>query len=140
MAEFVEDMAFHIDDQSLGTLAATSGWAVFRDGLPVDPDTAISVQGSGGSTSEGQFGDTALKYEHPTAQILVRATRQDVSTARNKAFALYKLLGAIVAATVNGTFYHRVTCLQPPFLVQFDKDEVRPIFVFNIRGDKEVAA
>ena len=70
----------------------------------------------------------------------MRATRQDVSTARNKAFALYKLLGAIVAATVNGTFYHRVTCLQPPFLVQFDKDEVRPIFVFNIRGDKEVAA
>ena len=53
MAEFVEDMAFHIDDQSLGTLAATSGWAVFRDGLPVDPIRRSRSRGAAGLQARG---------------------------------------------------------------------------------------
>ena len=140
MAEFVADMAVHLENASLGTRAATSGWAIFHDGLDDTPDTSISIQGYGaGAPSQGQFGDDALKYESPRAQVLVRAGKEDQATARTKAYAIYKSLGAIVAETVNGTFYHRVRCLQPPFLLK-PGGTARPIFAMNIEGEKEVAA
>lgn len=139
MAELVQDLAQYIELKGHGTRAATSGWSIFQDGLTDAPDTQIAVIGTGGAASEGQFGTDTLKYEHPRAAIHVRGAREDVAGARTKAFAIYKDVGKIMAETVNGTFYHVALALQPPFLLKAD-DRARPVFVFNVEAEKEVAA
>lgn len=135
MAEFVEDLAVYIEAQGHGTRATD----LFQDVLPDAPDACVSVRSTGGGPSDGQFGSDALKYERPRAAIWVRAGREDIAAARTKAFAIYKSVGKIQAETVNGTFHHMVTVLQPPFLLKTD-EQARPIFVFNVEDQKDVAA
>lgn len=135
MAEFVQDLAAFIETQAHGTRATD----LFQDVLPDAPDSCIAVRSTPGGPSEGQFGSDALKYENPRAAVWVRGPREDIAAARTKAHAIYKNVGKIQAEIVNGTFYHMVHVLQPPFLLKHDASG-RPIFVFNVEGEKEVAA
>lgn len=135
MAEFVQDLAVFIETQGHGTRAMD----LFQDVLPDAPDACVAVRSTPGAPSEGQFGSDALKFESPRAAIWVRAGREDVAAARTKAHAIYKDVGKIQAETVNGTFHHMVRVLQPPFLLKHD-EQGRPIFAFNVEGEKEVAA
>jgi hypothetical protein len=139
MAEHVQDLAAFLESAGHGTRAATSGWAIFHEGLQDGVETQIAVISTPGGPSEGQFGSDALRYEFPRAAIWVRAAREDVAGARTKAYAVYKALGTIQGETVNGTFYHFCRPLQPPFHLK-DDGQGRPIFAFTVESEKEVAA
>lgn len=138
MAECSQDIAQFIEDQGHGTQAVTSGWAILLEGLEDSPDTLIVVRSTPGVAAEGQFGDDALRYEHPRLAIWVRAAREDQGAARTKAFAIAKDLGTIQAETVNGTFYNMMLVLQMPWLLKQDA-RGRPIWVFNVEAYKDVA-
>lgn len=40
---------------------------------------------------------------------------------------------------MNGTFYHNLLMLQPPYKLKVD-EQGRPIYVFNVEAEKRVAA
>ena len=136
MAELVEDMIAHLDTQGHGT----AGTDLFRDDLPGDStDASIAVITVPGVPSDGQFGSDALKYEHPRAIVQARAGREAADTARSNAYAAYRELGTVQGETVNGTFYHHVTCLHPPFKLKND-EQGRPIYSFGIEAEKEMGS
>ena len=135
MAELIQDLVAFLAANGHGT-AATD---LFQDIMPPDPDVCVAVLSTPGGPSEGQFGTDTLKYERPRASIWTRAGAEDIAAARTKAFAIYKDVGKIQAETVNGTFYNMLIVLQSPFHLKDDHLK-RPIYVFNVEAEKEVAA
>ena len=134
MPELIQDLVVFLAANGHGT-AATD---LFQDVMPDGPDACVAVLSTPGGPSDGQFGTDTLKHERPRASIWARAAREDIAAARTKAFAMYKDVGKIQAESVNGTFYNMLIVLQPPFHLK-DDDQVRPIYVFNVEAEKEVA-
>lgn len=135
MATMVEDVVAYLAGQGHGV----EGQSLFRDGMPEanSDELAIAVISTPGAPSTGQFGSSALKYEFPRAAVWVRGPKDDAAAARTKAYAVYQVLGAVQTQVVNGTLYHFLRMLQPPFKLKED-GKGRPIFAFNIEADKEI--
>jgi hypothetical protein len=92
---------------------------------------------AGARASEPNFGADDLAFEWPRLQVITRGPADDLEAALTMAHACYEALGRVQAATINGTFYHRVTCLQPPYVLRYDANR-RPLVVFNVEGEKRV--
>lgn len=131
----VEDALVFLQAQALGTIGTT----LFRDHLPDDPDACTAVFSTSGGPSEIAFGSENVKWERPRCAVWRREARYAKDLARTNAWTAYKALGKIQAEIVNGTFYHFTHLLQAPFFLKDDNNE-RPIFVFNVEFEKEVAA
>ena len=62
-----QDIAEHLDDNGIGTLAGQSGWGIFVGKEPVSPDTCITVYDTGGT-----MGNPDGEMYDPTIQVRVR--------------------------------------------------------------------
>jgi hypothetical protein len=94
---------------------------------------------TGARASEQRFGDVDLAYEWPRIQVNVRGPVDGLESALALAQIIYTTLGRVQAQTLGTTFYHGITCLQPPYLLRYDANR-RPIVVFNVQIEKEVGA
>jgi len=125
-----------------GGLGLTVGTNLFYGPVQDRPD-AVPVVGLlpyfGARPSEGAFGTSSLTYEWPRVQVTVRGAVDGLEAALTLAEGVYKALGAVQAQTVSTTFYHQVTCLQPPYLLRYDANR-RPLVVFNVQAEKRVSA
>lgn len=135
MALVLDDLAVYGASNGLGTV----GTSIFKGRMPDAPDECLALIPYGGLASQQQYGSDALKWEFPRVQVIARASRHDYSTAQTMADEAYRAYAQIMAETVNGTFYHCVTPLQPPFSMGLDDNE-RPIVGFNLQVEKELSA
>lgn len=121
-------------------IGLTAGTNLFIGPVQDRPETTAVVgvlPYAGARASEPHFGTADLVYEWPRLQIITRGPADDLSAALTLAQACYEALGRVQATTISGTFYHRVTCLQPPFLLRYDSNR-RPLVVFNVEAEKRV--
>lgn len=81
-----EEIARFIADEGLGTLAGTSGWAVFYADMPERPDTAICCYDSGGPEPL----DYDIELREPAVEVRVRGN--DYAAVQQKFQAIFDLL------------------------------------------------
>lgn len=70
----------------------------FIDHMPATPDTVVGIFGTGGLPTTAS---TALGYDEPTVQCLVRGDRYDPVTPRALAQSIYDTLIGITARTFD---------------------------------------
>lgn len=120
--------------------ALVAGTNLFIGPVQDRPETGTLVgllPYAGARTSEVNFGANDLAFEWPRLQVITRGPADDLEAALTMAQDCYEALGRVQAATLSGTFYHRVSCLQPPFVLRYDSHR-RPLVVFNVEGEKRV--
>lgn len=125
-----------------GGLGLTIGTNLFYGPVQDRPETTPVVgllPYFGSRPSETLFGAADLVYEWPRIQVNIRGAVDGLEAALTLAEGVYKALGKIQAQTLGSTFYHQVTCLQPPYLLRYDTNR-RPLLVFNIQCEKRVSA
>lgn len=125
-----------------GGLGLTVGTNLFYGPVQDRPET-VPVVGLlpyfGGKPSEALFGAADLVFEWPRIQVNIRGAADGLEAALTLAEGVYKALGKIQAQTLGSTFYHQVTCLQPPYVLRYDENR-RPLVVFNVSVEKRVSA
>jgi hypothetical protein len=132
-----KDIATLLQTLALGTLNATSGWAIYYSREPhekpdVNPITAITVYDTGGRTP-----DPRNLLDYPTVQIRVRAA--DFDTGYAKILAIREALMSKAAVTVNGTVYSGFW-LNGDINAIGRNDADRPIFTVNFQLMREPAS
>ncbi len=124
-----------------GSVAVTAnGTNIFGGRAPATPSTSIIILrlSPAGSPGVQKLGTKGIAFEWPHVQVEVRGPEEDYAATAALAQAAYVSLGKIEAeALTSGTFYHVVTCLQPPYNLSADGEQ-RPSLVFNIRCEKEL--
>lgn len=124
------------------SLGLTVGTNLFYGPVQDRPETTALVgllPYFGSRPSEGQFGAAALAYEWPRVQVNVRGVPDGLEGALTMAESVYQALGQVQAQTLSTTFYHQITCLQPPYVLRYDAHR-RPLVVFNVQIEKRVSA
>lgn len=102
MADWVEALAKHLEDNSLGT----RGSSIFIGTLP-DTATVVSVLTPyGGRFVETNSSGIAIKI--PQLQVRVRGAVEDYTTPSTQINAIYDLLSLISNTTVNTVKFLRV--------------------------------
>lgn len=121
----------------LVTLGLTTGYSVFVNTLPDQPDLAIALNEGGGVGPEFVFGQTAISVERPSLQVLVRGVADEHDIPRLAIERIYQAAGAWGAFTHSGgARYLSFTPLQAPFPFRTD-DRKRKVFAVNFLVDKE---
>lgn len=120
-----QDISQRLDDSGLGTLAASTGWAIFASQMPTNPDTVIAVFTTGGLPPDPKW-----LLDRPFVQVRVRGSVGDYSNAWNKAQAIKDDLLGISSVTIGGTNYIGITMLSDITFIQYD-DNRRPIITAN---------
>lgn len=89
MADLHDGLARWLAGQQLVTYDpdGTGDTDVFFDLMPDSPDTAVALTVYGGAPI-----DSKLPYDSPNVQVRTRSTAADRSTARARAWALYRAL------------------------------------------------
>lgn len=131
------DLTAHLATAVPGLVEGTN---LFVGPVQDRPDAATIVgvlPYSGAKASEPLFGADALVYEWPRLQVITRGPADGLEAALTMAQDCYEALGRVQAETLSGTFYHGVTCLQPPFVLRYDANR-RPLVVFNVEAEKRV--
>lgn len=89
MADLHDGLARYLAAQGLATYldGSSSGGDVYFDVMPDQPDTAVALTVYGGASI-----DSKLPYDAPSVQVRTRSTAADRSTARARAWAIYREL------------------------------------------------
>lgn len=109
--------------------------------LPTGAGPFLSIIETGGTNPDNIHNSVIIPaYQHPGAQIVVRADSYDVAAtmARNAYYALAKIRNEFIGSGIlsaTGTWYRKIRPLQEPFDFGLDKDG-RPRVAFNVLGDK----
>ncbi len=133
-----QDIAAILAAAGIGTVAATSGWAIFESRLPDGtnvPDTVIAVIDS----PAGRDANPKLALDYPAVQILVRGAKDDYRAAHAKAVAIKdELLGKdpITQANTNYRGFHMRGDIG---LLDYDESD-RPLITMNFELNVEPAS
>lgn len=115
----------------VGTLAATSGWAIHVGGMPDKngvPHTAISVQETGGEAANPRF-----LFEFPHVQVMVRGAEGDYTAASDKCRdVMDALLGYPGDTDTDGDRWTSITAIGGKNYLGRDQSN-RPLFSLNFR-------
>jgi hypothetical protein len=126
-----DHIAALLEEQGHGTI----GTDLFSDHLPEDPDDAVIVTTSGGGPPEWVHNKAIVNTEMPHFQVAVRSA--SITTAKQKAHAIYDDLQVIRNSIVDGVFFQRMMPLQSPFPIERDEKN-RWIWGCNFIVEKEV--
>ena len=124
----LEAVGTYIDSNS-GDL--TIGTNLFLSKMPNSPDYCVTVYEYSGIAPIETFGATAFEIDRPSLQIVVRATRDDYVTARDKAQTLQTLICALTNVSVSGVTVLRVKSAGSVLPLGVD-DLDRPRVSFNV--------
>lgn len=119
---------------ALGGFGAGAGWRIFIGVLPVEPDTIILVNQTGGRSPFPH-----LLYNEPSVQVLVRGAKNGYEAARIKMNDVVKRLLGMPSTVVQGDTYRG--CNQIGDISWLGQDDnTRPIFSANFWFRVEPAA
>ncbi len=126
-----EDMKGVLVSASVGTFAATSGWAIFIGQEPTSPDTVVTLFDAGGSSPNPKN-----LLDNPNIQVRIRGAVNGYQAAYTKALAVRDALLGLTKRTINNTVYVGVYQMGDIMFIGFD-DNSRPLFVTNWRIYRE---
>jgi Bacteriophage minor capsid protein len=129
---FHQDVIVRLAAQNCGVANSTLFWGV-RAVLPDGDGPFVTVVPTGGMSPLKVHNDNgAVRYERPSAQIVVRAKSFDVAMTR--AYACREAL-SFANTEVNGTFYLSMCPAQEPYDIGPD-DKGRARAAFNVHAVK----
>jgi hypothetical protein len=136
----LDDIADYLTSQGHGANSTTTGTApvnIFRNVIPMTPDTAIALFETGGlgTVHAMASGPGEAVAARPSVQIRVRARSQD--TARSLVDDVFNDVDGLRERTINGTRYSWMEAIQMPFILDRD-DQNREVFNFNVRIIKDL--
>ena len=134
MAIMLADIASRLQNGTIGTIGATTGWTIRVAEIPNAPDTCVSLYEYAGLPSDLTLDGT--RDVTPGLQVRVRGERNGYIAARQKAEAISVLLDGISNITINGTKYKYIFATQQPSFMGLDENQ-RPMWVQNFRVCKE---
>jgi len=136
MATVLDDIAVHLQTQSLGTI----GTNLFKGYMPDTPDVCVAIIELSGDNPIDTMAPSlgTINIDRPALQILCRAGQDDYSAARVKAEAAYRALHNLVDTTVNGIRYLNIDATRPPAPIDRDENS-RWVIGFEIDVWKEVS-
>jgi len=123
------DLVSSLVTGSIGTFAAETGWAIYVNREPENPDTTVTLYDTVGSPFDGLC--VATRNESFRIQVRIRANTY--LTAYSKAVEVQSVLDYIANETIDTAYYnvvHRLDLISS--LGQDDKD--RCILVQNYAG------
>jgi hypothetical protein len=126
-----KDVATWLSQQSgIGTLAGTSGWAIYYSEEPTSPDTVITVY----DTPGGTMGNADAQQYDPNIQIRLRGHTYDDVYAKGE--AVRDLLVLPLSRTIGQWFYTGFWLISD--LAKIGKDaNNRHLFTINFRLMRE---
>lgn len=128
MSTILESVGNYIDTNSTDL---TLGTNLFLSKMPESPDFCVAVFEYEGLPPIETFGSSGFSVDRPSLQIMVRATREDYVTARDKAATLRNLISGISNTTISDIGILRVASLGSIMPLGVDELE-RPMIVFNM--------
>ncbi len=134
---FLDEIAARLVAQGVGTIGAN----IFLGSKAVIPPgngPYLTLIETGGTAPTRVQNKTSVNTQRPTAQVAVRARRDDgtgYNVARTMLKAAYDALDGIFNTTLSGTFYQRIVVRQEPTGIGLDAN-ARPVIVFNIEAEK----
>ncbi len=128
MSTVLESVGNYIDTNSADL---TLGTNLFLSKMPESPDFCVAVFEYEGLPPIETFGSSGFSVDRPSLQIMVRATREDYVTARDKAATLRNLISGISNTTISDIGILRVASLGSIMPLGVDELE-RPMIVFNM--------
>lgn len=128
MPTVLEAVGTYIDTQSNDLALGTN---LFLSKMPESPDFCVAVFEYEGLPPIETFGSAGFVIERPSLQVMVRATREDYVTARDKAVTLRNLIAAISNTTLSNIGILRVTSMGSINPLGVDELE-RPQVIFNV--------
>jgi hypothetical protein len=126
-------MAFPLDSltqyiaEDLGV--GTVGTDVFRNHMPDQPDTCVTVSETGGGAPRLEQGDNT-----DTPSFQVRARSLDASTARATLQMIFQALHGLTEQTLHGTHFKLIWALQSTPVPVGRDEKQRNDFVLNFRA------
>jgi hypothetical protein len=99
--------------------------------MPESPDYCVAIFEYEGLPPIETFGSAGFVIERPSLQVMVRASREDYVTARDKAVTLRTLIAGISNTTLSGIGILRVTSMGSVNPLGVDELE-RPQVIFNV--------
>lgn len=126
MRSTADDLAGYLDANSVGTLAAATGWSISFGMEPASPETAITLYDTGGLEPDTD----QLDVLRPSIQVRVRGS--DYRAAYAKQVAIRDLLHAMPETVIEGTLYLAVTASSDILSIGRD-DNDRFILTANYR-------
>ncbi len=123
----LEAIGNYLVAQGQGTL----GTNLFLSRMPETPDACICIYEGEGGLPEFTMGNTIL--DNPAIQIIVRGTREDYVTTRDKAQTIRLLLSQLANQTLSGVTVLRVSPIGSVLPMGLDKND-RPMVSTNYRA------
>ncbi len=131
MAEFTDDLSKLFVDASVGTTANILISSKVSN--PLGDGPFLHIRETGGAPGDYTQDKTAIAYEYPTVQILVRA--KDYVVARAMLKAAYDAVQTVQNVELNGTWYLWLRPLQRFIDLGLDATG-RAQVAFNVMANK----
>ena len=96
------DLASLLATAAIGTFAGITGWSIYVNREPNDPDSTITLYDVGGTTIDGLC-DTERNDDF---RIQVRVRNNSYTTAYQKALAVEAVLDVVAQETIDSTYYN----------------------------------
>ncbi len=109
----------------IGTFAATSGWGIYINKEPTDPDTVVTVTTSGGTNPNPKW-----LIDFPSAQVMIRGAPNGYVAAQAKAQEVKDALLGLPSQDLNGDRWDSITMAGDIAPLGYDETN-RPRFSLN---------
>jgi hypothetical protein len=129
-----DEIADFLEDAGVGTVGTT----IFKGQMPATPDACIAVIETAGREPQHTFGSNGIAIEYPRVQVRFRGAAQDYATPAALAQTAYAAMAAVANQSLDGTLYHSIDPIQPPFLLEKDAKN-RLVIGFNAQLMKELS-
>lgn len=124
----------------LATFLTNAGLSNIQKGqIQPTPDACTVIYEYGGLAPDHVFGQSAIEIEHPRVQIACRGIPGDYAGPRARAETAYRAMAAASAQSISSTRYLTMEPIQPPFLIDRDRDN-RILVGFNCQISKALSA
>lgn len=133
MSTILEAVGTYLQTGTYGT----AGTNMFYGVLPESPDVCIGVFEYEGLAPMFTMGTAGIEIDRPSVQILVRASRDDYPTARDKADNIRKYLSSVANQDLSGIRVLRIEPVGSVMPMGVDKNS-RPIISSNFRCHVEL--
>lgn len=121
-----------LGDYLHGKEGLTQGTNLFLAKMPDSPDVCVTLYEYEGMVPKESFGGNPYDIDMPRVQVVVRASRDDYPTARDKAKAVRDLLADLTDITISNTRILRVASTGGTFPLGLD-DKDRPRISLNFQ-------
>ena len=134
---FLNDIGTYLAAATIATADLTLGTNLFLGHRPDDPDTCVTIYGTGGTAPQLQFGGSTVPgIETRGLQVITRA--MGYATAESLCTNVWSALCLIDNETIGSTRYLLADPTQSPFALDRDSRN-RMLHVVNFLVSREVS-